>query len=84
MELFQRIEKSKQTVAIGFDMEADNIGDFKNGNISIIQIKLMDEPAYIIDIHGSQIDLKCTKFNEVMKSTNIETVGFIFGFKYVK
>ncbi|XP_071177224.1 uncharacterized protein [Mytilus edulis] len=74
MELFQRIEKSKQTVAIGFDMEADNIGDFKNGNISIIQIKLMDEPAYIIDIHGSQIDLKCTKFNEVLKSTNIETI----------
>lgn len=83
MELFQRIEKSKQTVAIGFDMEADNIGDFKNGKISIIQIKLMDEPAYIIDIHGSQIDLKSTRFNEVMKSTNIETVGFIFGFKNV-
>ncbi|XP_052058506.1 uncharacterized protein LOC127698850 isoform X1 [Mytilus californianus] len=72
--LFQRIEKSKQTVAIGFDMEADNIGDIKNGKISIIQIKLIDEPPYIIDIHGSQIDLKTTMFNEIMKSTNIETI----------
>jgi hypothetical protein len=58
-------------------MESDDIGNFKDGKVSLIQIKLRGEPPYIIDIHGSNIDLTTTKFNDVMKSDNIETVYIV-------
>ena len=58
-------------------MEADNIGNSKEGKVSLIQIKIIEEPPYILDIYGSNIDLTKTRFNEVMKSEKIETVCYI-------
>lgn len=76
--LFDRILSSTpNTTAFGFDMESDDIGNVKDGKVSLIQIKLRGESPYIIDIHGSNIDLTTTRFNDVMKSDNIETVCIV-------
>lgn len=70
--LFQRIHRNKHNIAtLGLDVESVELGI---SVVCIVQIKIQDEPPYIIDIYGSNIDLKATLFNEIMKSEEIEKV----------
>ncbi|XP_071177225.1 egalitarian protein homolog isoform X2 [Mytilus edulis] len=70
--LFQRIHRNKHNIAtLGLDVESVELG---SSVVCIVQIKVQDEPPYIIDIYGSNIDLKATLFNEIMKSEEIEKV----------
>ena len=74
-ELFETIIcKKEDNVVFGFDMEADDMGNYRTGSISLIQIKIKDKPPYILDIYGSNIDLGSTRFNDLMKSEEIQTV----------
>ncbi|CAC5418142.1 EXD1 [Mytilus coruscus] len=74
-ELFQRIDTNKHNIAtLGLDVEAVELGSSRKGVVSVVQIKIQDEPPYIIDIYGSKIDLKATLFNDIMKSEEIEKV----------